>query len=225
MVETPAPLALLADVCHELRTPLTSIRSFAEILRDSPDLDAAQRRQFLDIIARESERLTRLITDLLDLARMEADELPWRFAPVALAAVLRDAAAATAPLFAARGVALTLELAGNLPPLRADADRIMQVAINLLANAAKFAPEGSGRVRLSLLGVTAGQAFAVTDNGPGISPADQAMIFERFRQAGQAAGSGLGLPISRAIVAGHGGTLSLRSAPGEGAAFRVVLPA
>jgi signal transduction histidine kinase len=214
----------LADVCHELRTPLTSIRSFAEILRDSPDLDAAQHRQFLDIIVRESERLTRLITDLLDLARMEADALPWQFALVALAPVLREAAAATAPLFAARGVALTLELAGDLPPLRADADRIMQVAINLLANAAKFAPEGSGQVRLRLVGVAAGQGFEVADNGPGISPTDQAVIFERFRQARPAAGSGLGLAISRAIVSGHGGTLSLRSPPGEGAAFRVVLP-
>jgi signal transduction histidine kinase len=216
--------ALLSDVCHELRTPLTSIRSFAEILRDSPDLDAAQRRQFLDIIVRESERLARLIADLLDLARMDAGKLPWRFAPVALEAVLREAAAVTEPLFAARRVRLTPEFSGGLPPLRADADRIMQVAINLLANAAKFAPEDSGRVGLRLFGVAGGQAFEVADNGPGISPTDQAVIFERFRQAGQAAGSGLGLAICRAIVAGHGGALTVRSAPGEGAAFRVVLP-
>jgi signal transduction histidine kinase len=207
-----------------LRTPLTSIRSFAEILRDTPGLDAAQRQQFLDIIVRESERLTRLITDLLDLARMEADELPWHFAPVALEPLLREAAAATAPLFAARGVTLTLDLPADLPPLRADADRITQVAINLLANAAKFAPQGSGQVRLHLSAVAGGQAFEVADNGPGISPADQALIFERFRQAGPAAGSGLGLAISRAIVAGHGGTLGLRSAPGAGATFRVLLP-
>jgi signal transduction histidine kinase len=216
--------ALLSDVCHELRTPLTSIRSFAEILRDSPDLDAAQRARFLDIIVRESERLTRLIADLLDLARMDAKKLPWRFAPVALEAVLRDAAAVAAPLFAARGVVLTPEFSGGLPPLRADADRIMQVALNLLANAAKFAPEGTGRVALRLFGVAGGQAFEVADNGPGILPADQAVIFERFRQVRKTAGSGLGLAICRAIVAGHGGTLTVRSAPGEGAVFRVMLP-
>jgi signal transduction histidine kinase len=216
--------ALLSDVCHELRTPLTSIRSFAEILRDTPDLDADQRAQFLGIIVRESERLTRLIADLLDLARMQAGELPWRFVPVALEAVLREAAAVTGPLFGTRGVTLTLELEGGLPPLRADADRITQVAINLLANAAKFAPEGNGQVRLLLSGVVGGQAFEVADNGPGIAPADQAVIFERFRQVGKTAGSGLGLAISQAIVAGHGGTLSLRSVPGEGACFSVVLP-
>jgi signal transduction histidine kinase len=220
----PPPLTLLSDVCHELRTPLTSIRSFAEILLDTPELDEAQRRQFLGIILRESERLTRLITDLLDLARMDAGELPWRFAPVALATVLRDAAAATAPLFAQRGATLALELAGDLPPLRADADRIAQVAINLLANAVKFVPEGSGRVRLRLIGVERGQAFEVVDNGPGIAPADQAAIFERFRQAGESAGSGLGLAICRSIVEGHGGALTVRSVPGDGATFRVLLP-
>jgi signal transduction histidine kinase len=134
------------------------------------------------------------------------------------------AAATTGPLFSARGVGLTLELEGDLPPVRADADRIMQVAINLLANAAKFVPEGSGQVRLLLSGVVGGQSFEVVDNGPGIAPADQAVIFERFRQVGKTAGSGLGLAISRAIVEGHGGRLSLRSAPGDGAAFRVVLP-
>jgi len=224
MAAPPAPLALLSDVCHELRTPLTAIRAFAEILRDSPDLDAAQRRRFLGIIAAESERLTRLLTDLLDAARMQAGALPWRFAPVALEAVLRDAASVAAPLFAARGVALGLELAEGLPPLRADADRIAQVAINLLGNAAKFAPEASGRVRLRLFGTADGQAFEVADNGPGIAPADQAVIFERFRQAGAAPGSGLGLAICRAIVEGHGGVLSLCSAPGAGATFQVALP-
>ncbi len=219
----------VSNVSHELRTPLTSIRSFSEILFDEPELDLAQRQEFLGIIVRESERLTRLITDMLDLAKMQAGELHWQFEPVRLEAVLRDAAAATGQLFRDRGVVLTLQLADNLPPVRADADRIAQVVINLLSNAVKFSPAETGQVRLRLFRAEHGQAIEVIDNGPGIAPADQAAIFERFRQTGNGltdkpAGTGLGLAICRAIMERHGGELTVSSVPGEGATFRATVP-
>ncbi len=220
----------VSNVSHELRTPLTAIRSFSEILYEEPDLDLEQRLQFLAIIVSESERLTRLITDMLDLAKMQAGDLHWQFEPVQLEAVLRDAAAATGQLFRDRGVALTLQLAADLPPVQADADRIAQVAINLLSNAVKVSPAGTGRVRLRLFRAEGGQAIEVVDNGPGIPPEDQEMIFDRFRQAGNGMtdkppGTGLGLAICRAIAQRHGGTLAVSSLPGEGATFRVTLPA
>ena len=220
----------VSNVSHELRTPLTSIRSFSEILLDEPDLALAQRQEFLAIIVREAERLTRLITDMLDLAKMQAGELHWQFAPVALAPLLHDAAAATQQLFAERGVVRSVELDDSLPPVLADADRIAQVAINLLSNAVKFSPAGSGRVRLRLYRGEAGaQVIEVADNGPGIAAADQALIFERFRQAGtgltdKPSGTGLGLAICRTIMERHGGALTVVSALGQGATFRAVVP-
>ena len=219
----------VSNVSHELRTPLTSIRSFSEILYDEPDLETAQRQKFLAIIVRESERLTRLITDMLDLAKMHAGDLHWQFEPVRLEPVLLDVAAATGQLFRDHGVTLTLQLTPNLPPVRADADRVAQVAINLLSNALKFLPAGTGQVRLRLFRAEGGQTVEVTDNGPGIALADQEVIFERFRQAGNGltdkpAGTGLGLAICRAIAERHGGTLTLSSVPGEGASFRLNLP-
>ena len=166
---------------------------------------------------------------MLDLAKMQAGEMHWQFEPIQLEGVLRDAAAATGQLFRDRGVALTLHLAANLAPVRADSDRIAQVAINLLSNAVKFSPARTGRVRLRLFRTEGGQAIEVVDNGPGISPDDQDMIFDRFRQAGNGmtdkpAGTGLGLAICRAIAERHGGALTVSSLPGEGATFRVTLP-
>ncbi len=124
---------------------------------------------------------------------------------------------------------LTLQLAENLPPVPADADRIAQVAINLLSNAMKFSPSGTSEVRLRLFRAGGGQAIEVIDNGPGIAPDDQAMIFGRFRQAGNGMtdkppGTGLGLAICRAIMERHGGVLTVSSVPGERAIFRATLP-
>jgi signal transduction histidine kinase len=197
---------------------------------DNPDLDAAERARFLGIILCESERLTRMVAGMLDLAKLQADASQYEFGPVDLAAVLRDAVAVIAPLLAARPATLVPELAEHLPPLRADADKIAQVTVNLLSNAAKFVPAGSGRVRLRLRAVPGGQAIEVEDNGPGIAAADHDRIFARFGQADaglteKPAGTGLGLAICRAIVEAHGGTLTVHGAPGEGALFRVVLPA
>jgi Na+/proline symporter/nitrogen-specific signal transduction histidine kinase len=219
----------IATVTHELRTPLTSIRSFSEILHDNPDLPAAQRREFQDIIIKESERLTRLINQVLDLARLEAGRFDWRIGPVDLGEVVAEAIAATRQLFNDKAVSLEVAAAGDLPPALVDRDRLMQVVINLLSNAVKFSPRGSGRVVIAA-GRDGGMVkISITDNGVGIAPADRERVFERVLQVGdpltdKPEGSGLGLAISRRIVEHLGGRIWVESAPGKGSTFAFVLP-
>ena len=219
----------VATASHELRTPLTSIRSFAEILHDNPDLDPAQRSEFLGIIIAESERLTRLINDVLDLAKIGSGRMDWTMAEVDLAVLARDAAAATHRLFADGGIALHLDLAAGLPTVVGDRDRLAQIVINLLSNAAKFAPAEMGVVRVVLAGEGATQLISVSDNGPGIAAADQEAVFDQFNQVGDTmarkpGGTGLGLAICRMIADHHGGAVTVASAPGRGATFTVTLP-
>ncbi|MFO1397081.1 MAG: sensor histidine kinase [Burkholderiales bacterium] len=220
----------VSTVTHELRTPLTSIRAFSEILHDNPDLPAAERRRFLGIVIQESERLTRLINQVLDLAKLESGRAEWHAADVDVASVVDASVAATSQLFDSRQVVLALDLAPDLPPVRADRDRLVQVLINLLSNAVKFAPAQTGRVRVTAGTDGATVTVRVADNGPGIPVADQQMIFEKFRQSGDTLtgkpqGTGLGLPISRQIVEHLGGRLWVESVPGQGAAFAFRLPA
>ncbi|HET6468014.1 MAG TPA: ATP-binding protein, partial [Geminicoccaceae bacterium] len=219
----------VSTVSHELRTPLTSIRSFSEILYDNPDLDQEQRQRFLGIVIKESERLTRLINQVLDLAKMEAGRMEWHFAEVDPLELVRDAAAAASQLFRERGVALELDLPEAAPAIRTDPDRLTQVILNLLSNAAKFSPQGGGRVVLAVAAGPEDVVISVSDNGPGIAPEDQAAVFERFRQVGdqltgKPEGTGLGLPICRAILDHLGGAIDVASRPGEGATFTVRLP-
>ncbi len=219
----------VATVSHELRTPLTSIRSFAEILHDNPELEAPRRSEFLGIIIAESERLTRLINDVLDLAKIGSGTMDWNMAEVDLAALVHDAVAATRRLFADRGIELRLDIAADLPPVTGDRDRLAQIVINLLSNAAKFAPADRGIVRVALTGDAAAQRVSVIDNGSGIAAEDQDVIFDRFRQVGDTltrkpGGTGLGLAICRMIADHHGGTIAVASTPGKGAAFTLTLP-
>ncbi len=220
----------VSTVSHELRTPLTSIRSFSEILHDHPELDDDQRRQFLGIVIKESERLTRLINELLDLAKIEAGGLDWQMARVDAAELVREAAQSIGQLFRDKGVVLELDLPDNPLPVEGDRDRLTQVLMNLLSNAVKFSPAGRGRVLLAADRVGAQVEIVVSDNGPGIAARDQHVIFERFRQVGDTLtgkpqGTGLGLAISRMIVEHHRGRIRVVSGtPGEGATFRVTLP-
>ena len=219
----------VSTVSHELRTPLTSIRAFAEILHDSPELAAAKRQEFVGIILRETERLTRLINQILDLAKIESGRAEWAAEPVDLRAVVRDAADSTAALYRERNVQLETELPDRVPIVVADRDRLQQVLLNLLANAVKFCAPGAGRVRVALSDAAGAVRVDVADNGIGIAPEHQGAIFEKFRQVGDTLtdrpqGTGLGLPISRLIVRQFGGELWVASEPGRGATFSFTIP-
>jgi signal transduction histidine kinase len=218
----------MSSVTHELRTPLTSIRAFAELMLDDPDMDVAQRQQFLGLVVAETERLTRLVNQVLDMAKIEAGHAEWHTVDVDLRALLVQAVQTTREVFRERGATVELSMPDEVPPLRADPDRLLQVVINLLSNAAKFVPKGRGRVSVRLVADPAHARIEVHDNGPGVPPEQQQRIFDKFHQGGDASnraqGTGLGLPISRQIVEHFGGQLWLRSEPGQGACFGFELP-
>jgi len=219
----------MSSVTHELRTPLTSIRALSELMRDEPDMDPAQRGQFLGIVVAESERLSRLVNQVLDMAKIESGHAEWLSARVDLAALLDQALMTTAELFRERGAQVALHKPeGAVPVLRADPDRLLQVVINLLPNPARFVPREDGRLDVRLLVSAEQLTVEVQDNGPGVPADQQALVFEKFRQGGDGRnrpqGTGLGLPISRKIVEHFGGRLWLRSAPGHGACFGFDLP-
>src|SRR5215469_1152126 len=219
----------VATVNHELRTPLASIRAFSEILRDHLDLPLAERLEFLRIVVAESERLTRLINQLLDLSKIEATgSIPAENAPVDLAAAVGESSAAMRQVFAERRVRLRTEMEADPAFVVGDHDRLVQVIINLLGNAAKFSPPVSGKAVLRLKRIGEELELSVTDNGPGIRAADREVVFERFRQLGDTMrdrpqGAGLGLAISHRIVTQHGGRIWVEEAEGGGAAFKIRL--
>ena len=219
----------MSSVTHELRTPLTSIRAFAELMRDDEGMDAEQRQRFLDIIVTETERLTRLVNQVLDMAKIEAGAAEWHNAEVDLTALLQQAASSMAESFREREIALECLWAPAPVMVWGDADRLTQVVLNLLSNAAKYAPRQLGVVSLALQ-VRGGEVVvSVRDNGPGVPPDQQAKVFEKFRQVDgdehyRPGGTGLGLPISREIVQHLGGRLWLESQPGQGACFAFALP-
>jgi signal transduction histidine kinase len=218
----------MSSVTHELRTPLTSIRALSEMMAEDVEMPEAQRREFLRIINAETERLSRLVNQVLDMAKIESGHAQWRSDDVDLCALLRQAVQTTAEMLRERGAVATLDLPETVPTLRADADRLTQVVLNLLSNAAKFLPRQGGRVDVRLRQVGAALRVEVEDNGSGVAPEQQALIFEKFRQGGDATqrpqGTGLGLPISRQIVEHFGGRMWVRSVPGEGACFGFELP-
>ncbi|MBE0546633.1 MAG: HAMP domain-containing histidine kinase, partial [Rubrivivax sp.] len=218
----------MSSVTHELRTPLTSIRALAELMADDPQMEEAQRQQFLGIVVAETERLSRLVNQVLDLAKIESGHAEWRNSEVDMRALVQQAVQAVAQPLREQGTRLVLDLPDAVPPLRADADRLTQVLLNLLGNAAKFVPKPGGLIRVRLAADTQGLTVQVHDNGPGV-PADQrALIFEKFQQGGEAthrpAGTGLGLPISRQIVEHFGGRIGLRADTDQGACFEFTLP-
>jgi signal transduction histidine kinase len=219
----------MSSVTHELRTPLTSIRALSELMRDDDDMELAQRQQFLGIIVAEAERLSRLVNQVLDMAKIEAGHAEWHNSAVDMRELVEQAAYSIRETYREAGVVLQLAVPERVLPLQADADRITQVVLNLLSNAVKYAPRGSGQVGISLKDEDDGVVVEVTDNGPGIAPDQHAMVFEKFRQVSgddhyRPGGTGLGLPISRQIVEHFGGRMWLRSVPGQGAVFGFFLP-
>lgn len=224
----------LSQVSHEVRTPMSSIRSFSEILMDGADLDSEQGRKFLGIIHDETIRLTRLLDEILDLSHLESGELSLRLEDVNAADVLARSVDTCRGMAASAGVEISIGTAVAEAPIRADADRLSQVFINLMSNAIKYNTSDTPRVTLSSR-IDGGMFYAyVDDNGPGIRPEDRERIFTKFSRAWSAAqpnrtGAGLGLAISRAIARKLGGELELLPSTGRGegrggARFRLRLP-
>ncbi len=217
-----------AAVSHELRTPLTSILGYLELIRDnesanrSPEDDA-----YLAIVQRNAERLLRLVSDLLLVAEVEDRVLALHVEDVALGEIAAECVEAAQPAAAAQRIELTLH---NESPgeISGDPIRLAQMMDNLVSNAIKFTPDG-GRVTVTTSAVDGHIVLEVADSGPGITPADQAQLFDRFFRTRDAAvrattGTGLGLTITKAIVEAHDGTIGVESAVGAGTTFRVELP-
>jgi Na+/proline symporter/nitrogen-specific signal transduction histidine kinase len=218
----------MSSVTHELRTPLTSIRALSEMMLEDPDMPVEQRQHFLGIVVAETQRLTRLVNQVLDMAKIESGHAEWHNTVLDLGVLIAHSAETTGELFRERGASLALALPSQPVRVCADADRLTQVMLNLLSNAAKFVPAQQGQVRVHL-DLSDGQArVEVHDNGPGVPAEHQALIFEKFRQGGDSLnrpqGTGLGLPISRQIVEHFGGRMVLQSKPGQGACFAFTLP-
>jgi len=218
----------MSSVTHELRTPLASIRAFSEILQDTPDLESEERTRFIGIIVSETERLTRLVNQVLDLAKIESGSAEWKTERVDLGDLIQQSVDSTEQIFLDRDAKIGLRLPERPAVLWGDRDRLMQVVLNLLSNAAKFVPEEAGKVTVSLRKHPDGFLVSVEDNGSGIPADELPVIFERFRQGSggheKPVGTGLGLPISRRIIEHMGGRIWAESAPGEGATFSFTLP-
>ncbi len=220
----------ISTVTHELRTPLTSVRSIAEILHDTEDLDPDQHRQFLGIIIKESERLTRLINQVLDFQKMESGRMEWQVQEVDIRDVVSEAVSRTDRLARDKRAAVRIHQPESpMPKIPGDFDRLIQVMLNLISNAVKFCDEDRGRIDITLSHDTEKVRVDVQDNGIGISPEDQERIFDKFHQIRNVnktrpSGSGLGLSISRRIVEHHGGIIWVESEPGAGSTFSFELP-
>jgi signal transduction histidine kinase len=219
----------LANVSHELRTPMTSIRSFAEILREYADEDREHRQEFLDIIVSESERLTRLIEQILSFSKVQSGAEPWSFQLLDVRDSVRGMCQGLAPVAAEGKVIVHTDFQEDLPKTAGDDHGLRQVWINLVSNAIKFSEPGQ-EVTVRVHADRGSIIVEVEDHGPGIDPDDHQVIFGRFRQAcsdfltDKPRGTGLGLTIAEAIVRRHRGKIEVDSTLGEGSTFRVILP-
>ena len=226
----------ISTVSHELRTPLTSIKGSAELLLTYGDDDRETQLEFLQIIRRESDRLTRLINDVLDLSRMESRQMRWNWGVLDLAEVVNAAMDGTQALMIQKNQSVIVDLDPSLPSLWNDRDRLVQVVNNLLSNSIKFTPQG-GQVWINAKVLAADGAdglgekleVCVSDSGVGIKPADCESIFEKFKQVGETLsdkprGTGLGLTICKEIVEYLGGKIWVESTPGKGSSFYFTVP-
>jgi len=219
----------MSSVTHELRTPLTSIRAFSEMLLDDPRMALDDRKRFLGIIVSETERLTRLVNQVLDLARIESGRGEWTTGEVDLAELIRQSIETTGQLFRDQGTEVETVIPEGDFRVWADRDRLLQVMLNLLSNAVKFVPAGSGKITITLTRDQQDYQVSVADNGPGITAGQQEIIFEKFQRGdsdgvANPMGTGLGLPISRQIIEHFGGRLWVESHPGKGAIFSFRMP-
>jgi PAS domain S-box-containing protein len=217
----------VGTVSHELRTPLTAIKGFIELVLDGDAGPVADtQREFLEVAARNADRLGSVINDILDVSRIESQGLEIRLEPIDLAAVLEDVASTFRLMAHSKGLTLRHEVA-DVSKVLGDAPRLVQVFSNLLSNAIKYTPSGE-------IGIRAGLAqnrveVVVHDTGIGLTPDEQSQLFTKFFRGRNpvvtdSGGTGLGLVIAKAIVEKHQGTIDVDSRPGEGTRFRVTLP-
>lgn len=232
---------ILSSVSHELRTPMTSVVGFAKIIKKKleksifpllgSDEKAAravsQVRENLDIIVVESERLSLLINDVLDSAKLEAGKVEWDFVAVAPQRLIERSTAITSVLVEQKALRLISEIEPDLPDIRGDENRLLQVLINLIGNAVKFTEHGQITVRAERYGEFV--RFSVRDSGCGIAEKDQGTVFDQFKQIGDTLtekphGTGLGLSICQRIIQHHGGEIWLNSELGMGSTFYMTVP-
>lgn len=216
----------VANVSHELKTPLTSIQGFSQALLDGTAQDPPSVQKAAEVIHAESQRMERMVSELLDLARFDAGQPAMQFGAVALEGILQAVVDRLQARAAQAGVTLTYRSV-VLPELEADGDRLVQVFTNLVDNALKHTPNG-GQVTVEAYPEAGGATIVVRDTGEGISPTALPRIFERFYQADPSrragSGAGIGLAVAREIVVAHGGRISAESVEGQGSTFTVWLP-
>jgi signal transduction histidine kinase len=220
----------VALISHDLRTPLTSIIGYVELALDEdvdPPLDE-ERRGYLEVVTRSSDRLLRLVDDLLFVARLQSGQLELNAEMLDLAATAAQAVDEARPRSEQKGLAISF-LGDTEVPVEADKGRIFQLLDNLISNAIKFTPEG-GRVDVRAVRTGSGGMLEVSDTGIGLAPGEVERVFDRFFRSERATerqipGTGLGLFISRAIAEAHGGRITASSTAGAGTTFRIELPA
>ncbi len=220
--------SFVSAVSHELKTPLTAIRMFAETLRMNRPADAGTRDEYLDTILNESERLTRLLNNVLDFSKIEQGTKSYHRTPHSLAEIVSFAARAMKYSLEQQHFVLRTDIDGDLPPALVDRDAIEQAILNLLANAMKYSGD-SRDIEMRLRSDNGGAVIEVTDHGIGIEPREQARIFERFYrvpgpETDRIPGTGLGLTLVQHIAEAHGGHVTVRSEPGRGSTFSLCIP-
>jgi heavy metal sensor kinase len=218
--------AFMADASHQLRNPVSVVRMAAQVTLSRPGRTEEEYRESLEVIARQSERLTKMVDDMFTLALADAEARPLQRAPLYLDEVVDTVARDATPLAAARRISVRGDTRGDVPFV-GDEHLLRQMVANLVENAIRYTREG-GTIVVSLEQKGNCVAIRVSDEGPGIAPADRPRIFERFVRldtAGGESGGGLGLPIARWIAEAHGGSLDLESSSEHGSCFVITLPA
>jgi len=220
---------LVANVTHELKTPLSSMRLLVDTLLNSEKLNERTAREYLQLIARENSRLSRLIDNFLTFSRMERNKHVFEFSEVSVARVVDGAVAAVGERFNAPGCCLEVQVAEGLPSVFADGDALVTALLNLLDNAYKYSGDEK-RIRLAARARSGSVCLEVEDNGIGLSPREAKKVFKRFYQVDQSlsretGGCGLGLSLVQYIVAAHKGKVRVHGEPGKGSTFTIVLPA
>jgi two-component system OmpR family sensor kinase len=224
--ETRRQSEFVSDVAHELRTPLTAIRGNAEMLQD-PDLPPSLREKFTDIIVSESERLSRLVNDLLQLQRIENDANPAHdMSRVNLREVAQSVVDTLHPILVERGA--NVEITGEAPDVLGNVDRLKEALTNLVENASRFIDPG-GHIVIALCGLRDSSVIQVKDDGTGFGDIDPNLLFGRFYRADTSrarntGGTGLGLAIVKSIVEAHDGTVEAVNLPEGGACFIIAIP-